>query len=228
MKFRDIQLLNSGKYSEEKLEQNKYLMFYWENIRNIFCLEIPNGFEFFGISKLNIQFCEIENGVFIEPDNSGIAVFKRNDFSFASFCKLSEEEKDRISLDYMEDTLIEVCDLHRENHGEKKAIREICNIVRESGFEAEVIHKKTTKWHPSRKIRAVTKLYFKKGGVDTVIELVNKEAERISRQTVIKSGMWESVWSNMWKGSWREDVFVVENRFGEIFHEIEYSSGKAI
>ena len=55
MKLRDIQILNNGKHSEEKLEQNRFLMFYWENIRNLFCMNLPDDIELFGISKLNIQ-----------------------------------------------------------------------------------------------------------------------------------------------------------------------------
>jgi len=54
MIFGDVQLVNAGKHSEEKLKQNRYLMGYWENLRDIFCTFIPSKLDLVGISKVNI------------------------------------------------------------------------------------------------------------------------------------------------------------------------------
>ena len=85
MIFRDVQLLNYGKHSDEKLEQNRYLMFYWESLRDIFCMSLPEKLDFMGVSKLNIQLGNFEGDEYQAPSSGGIATFKRDDFDFYEF-----------------------------------------------------------------------------------------------------------------------------------------------
>jgi len=196
-------------------------MFYWENIRNIFNEKIPKNFEFNGISKLNIQFSDTDLVGLIEPDTKGIAVYQRNDFSFDKFQSLSENEKDNVSLGYIENSLIEIADLYGNSESQKEIVRSISNSIRENAFILDKVHRKTTKWHGSRKFRAVTTLQFKKGGIDVVLEIVGNDGASISKYKIIESWLWESVWSSLWKGSWAQNSFVIEDRFGEVFFETD-------
>lgn len=223
MKFKDVQLQNSGRHSEEKLEQNKYLMFYWENIRNLFCMNLPDDIDLLGISKLNIQLGKFEGDSFLKPDNRGIAVFKRSDFQFEEFRQLSEEDKDDASLNYVEDSLLTICDQFYVPSTVKNVFRRAANSVRECNFEYKKVHPKTSKWHKSKRMRAVTTLHFKKGGIDAVLEILDQEGGIVSRHKIIESGFWEVVWFDLWKGSWKDNSFVIEGRTGETLFEIHSS-----
>ena len=109
MIFRDIQLVNAGPHGEERLSQNRYLMAYWENLRDIFCTFLPSKFNFNGIAKLNIYLGSFEGEDFTEAGSDGIASFRRSDFDFSSFSELSEHEKSKLSLFYITDTLLYLC-----------------------------------------------------------------------------------------------------------------------
>ena len=160
MYFRDVQILNSGKYSGEKLRQNRYLMAYWDNIRDLFCLHLLRHIELAGTSKLNIKFGEFEGEPFLEPDNRGFTTFRRNDFLFNDFFNLPEEEKDIVSLGYIENSVMSICERFNVPSGTQKQFQDVAKKVQASGFEYSRVHKKTSKWHKSKKVRAITSVVY--------------------------------------------------------------------
>lgn len=186
-------------------------------------MHLPDDIDLLGISKLNIQLGKFEGNPFLGPDNRGIAVFKRSDFSFENFCELSEADKDNESLSYVENSLVSICDQFDVPSIVKGQIRSAAQSVRECGYEYEKIHRKTSRWHKSKKMRAITKLHFKRGGIDAVLEIVDKYGEVVSSHKIIESRFWEAVWFDLWKGIWKENTFVIEGRTGEMFFEIECS-----
>jgi hypothetical protein len=228
MKFNDIQLLNSGKYSEEQLEQNIALRPYWENVRNQFCLRIPKDFDFLGLSKLNIKFGYFEGDSFEEPSLGGIAIYKRNDYSFNEFMALSEAEKNNKTLFYIEDSLSNLSDSFNLNDDVSEIIRIIANDIRDEGFEFKKTHKKSTKWHPSRKIKAVTELYFNKSGINSSLIITNKAGDILSKHTITGSKDWDFTWYHLWKGYWNENTFIIENKTGDKVIEVNAFSEESI
>lgn len=228
MYLRDVQLVNSGKHSEEKLEQNQYLMRYWDNVRDQFCLNLPDKLDFLGIAKLNIYLGDFSGPAFEEPDKRGIAIFQRSDFDYSDFVALTEEEKDLISLAYLESSALAVC---KEKSAPKKLedqIKAVAKKVRDSDFQHTKVHKKTSKWNKSRTLRAVTQLCFKKGGVDAYLEIIEKSGNTTSRQKMVESRTWEAVWFDLWKGAWVDDTFVIETRVGDKYFEASSSVVDAI
>jgi hypothetical protein len=220
MYFRDVQLLNSGKHSEDKLKQNRYLMSYWDNVRDQFCLHLADDLELLDISKLNIQFGEFEGEPFTKPDRRGIALFRRNDFIFEDFFALPEDEKEVVSLGYIEDSILSLCKTYSVPTEILDRIQNASKKVRDSGFQHIKTHKKTSKWDKSRKFRAITKLHFKKGGIDAHLEISDKFGDTITSQKIVDSRMWEAVWFDLWKGTWIGNSFVIENRTGGIYVEV--------
>ncbi len=220
MKFRDIQLLNSGKYSPEKLEQNIILDSYWENVRNQFCIRLPEKFEFLNISKLNIKLGNFEGNPFEEPAKDGIAVYKRDDYSFKEFMALSEIEKYHKSLFYIEDSLIKLCIQFNLESMIIEIIKDISRQIRDDNFEYKKIHKKTTKWHPSRKVNATTELYFTKSGISASLNILNKSSEVLSSHVISDSKTWEYIWYQLWKGYWNDNKFIIEDKAGKQVFEV--------
>ncbi len=230
MIFRDIQLLTETKYRNtveeqhlylQELEQYGYLMHYWENLRDLFCLNIPKNFDFDGMSKLNIQFGGFKGVAYQAPGKDGIAVFKRDDFQFDEFCQLSEKDKDLKSLFYLEDSLRSICEMLDLPEIKLLQIRQISEVIKRQNFEFFRLHKKTSKWNSSRTLRAVTTLHHKKGGIDAEFEVVDKAGHVAFSEKIIEGRFWEAVWFDLWKGYWEGPKFVIDNRVGFEF----YSTG---
>ncbi|GGB21097.1 hypothetical protein GCM10007414_38110 [Agarivorans gilvus] len=221
MHFKDIQLINGGKHSEEKLSQNRYLTKYWENVRNLFSIHLVDGLDVAGISKLNIQLGEYEGPEYSPPDHRGIAVFKRKDFDFHEFSALEEEEKDAASLEYIESSLLTVCSESGVSAKVSKQLKQACQAIREEGYEHIKLHKKTSKWHSSRKARAETKLHFRRGGIDAYLEFIDKHGNVLGKHKIADSRFWDGLWADLWKGRWENDTFLITNRFGDTFVRIE-------
>ncbi len=156
MKLTDVQILTRGKETPEQLERNRYLTNYWENIRNLFCICLPNKFEFLGISKLNIRLGDFDGDSYEPASSNGIAYFNRSDFTFENFKSLSDSEKDEISLFYIEDSFISIAKIFKLDSEISSVISQTAALVKSSNFELYRIHKKTTKWNSSRTLRAVT------------------------------------------------------------------------
>ena len=227
MKFTDVQLVLGLRHKntpEEQqlfsaeLERSRYLMHYWENVRNIFCLNIPKRSDLGGISKLNVKFGEFEGDAFLFPGDDGIATYRRNDFDFDEFQGLSDKDKDLESLQYLEDSLLQTCEYLSLGESSKHQIRQIADSVRQQNFEFSKVHKKTSKWNTSRSLRAVTKLHFKKGGVDAELTVSDRDGNVVLRELIIDSQLWESVWYDLWKGFWEDSAFVIEDRVGSKFY----------
>ena len=224
MIFRDVQLLNYGKHSDERLEQNRYLMFYWENLRDIFCINLPNKLDLIGISKLNIQLRNFDGNEYQSPSLDGIATFRRNDFDFDEFCELPDHEKSVKSLYYIEDSLLTVCKKFKAPEETISAIRSAAEAVISSNFEHYRIHKKTTKWNKNRSLRAVTHLHHKNGGIDANLVVTDKLGNIKLKTKILNNQRWEVVWSDLWKGYWKDSSFVIEDRVGKTFSSIDASA----
>jgi len=63
-----------------------------------------------GISKVNKYLGKFDGEDYIEPSSDGIATFRRDDFEFREFEKLSIQEQNEKSLYYIEDSLLKICD----------------------------------------------------------------------------------------------------------------------
>lgn len=221
MIFRDVQLVNGGKHSDQKLEQNRYLMKYWDNIQDIFCTFLHNKVDFQGIAKLNVYLGDFEGEEFLPPSRDGIASYRRSDFNYSEFMSLSEAEKNVKSLYYIEDSLLKVSEKLGVSNETLDALKDVANKVLNSSFELFVTHKKTTKWNKSRSYRVVTTLHHKVGGIDVDISLLNKQGVTLYSQKVESNQIWNSVWFNYFKCAWDGSSFVVENRVGEKTFELE-------
>lgn len=184
-------------------------MRYWDNVRDLFCLNIPSNVEFLGISKLNIQFGKFEGDYFIAPGKDGIATLLRDDFSFNEFCEMTEEEKDEISLEYIESSLIRICERFDVPSDTRRLFKSAILKIRENGFEQIKIHKKTTKWHRSRKYRAITRIHFRKGGIDANLEFLDSNGVLIYSKKIIEARIWEVVWFDLWKGVWVDELSLI-------------------
>jgi len=169
----------------------------------------------------DIQFlCEIAAEILFDEDG-GIAVFHRNDFDVREFTNLSDDEKDEASLKYIETSLLAVCSDVGVNAKVVKKLQKTCQAVREEGFEHIKLHKKTTKWHRSKKAQAVTTLHFRRGGIDSYLEFSNKLGDTLERHKIAESRFWEVLWSDLWKGTWEDETYVITDRFGKVFAKIE-------
>ena len=215
MIFRDVQLVNAGKHSEEKLRQNRYLMAYWENLRDIFCTFLPAKFDFNGIAKLNIYLGSFEGEDFTEAGGDGIASFRRSDFEFSNFSELSDQEKNELSLFYLTDTLLILCERFELPSEVSEVIKEVSNKVLENNFELQREYKKTTKWNKSRNLRAITELHHKVGGLDVYFSIVNKQGSVLTKHCLYSNAIWNTVWFELFKGTWENSNFIIENRVGE-------------
>lgn len=230
MVLSDIQLITKTQYRNtveeqhlhlQELEQSRYLMRYWENLRDLFCLHLPKNFELCGVSKLNIQLGDFEGVTYQVPGKDGIAVFKRNDFHFDDFCQLSEEEKDLKSLFYMEDSLINICETLDLPEVKTVQIKQIAGDIKQQNFKFSRNHKKTSKWNSTRTLRAITTLHHKKGGIDVDLEVVDKAGKVVFSDKIVDGRFWESVWFDLWKGYWEGPKFKIENRVGVDFYSTE-------
>ena len=214
MIFGDVQLVNAGKHSEEKLKQNRYLMDYWENLRDIFCTFIPSKMDLVGISKVNIYLGKFDGEDYIEPSSDGIATFRRDDFEFSEFEKLSTQEQNEKSLYYIEDSLLKICEKFGVSSEVSNQIQEVAQEVLENNFELKRTYKKTTKWNKSRTLRAITILHHKVGGIDVEFSILNKKGEILASHKLMTDAIWNTVWFELFKGSWQDSTFVIENRVG--------------
>ena len=219
MIFNDVQLLNSGKHSDAKLEENVFLMKYWENIRDLFLIYLPDNFDFLGMKKLKVKLGPFEGDAFIPAGEDGIATFKIQNFTYEFFYELSEEEKNEKSLSYIEEALTKICDQFKLPSDIKETVKKTAQLVRENSFEHFRTHSKTSKWHKSRKLRAVTELHFKKGGINATLIITNKSGDIIIKQNIFESKFWESAWFDLWKGYWIDNKFKIENRTGKVYFE---------
>lgn len=214
MIFRDVQLINAGKQSEENLAQNRYLMAYWENLRDIFCTLLPSKFDFYGISKLNIYLGPFEGENFTEASADGIAIYRRCDFDFSEFKKLPEQDKNERSLFYVRDSLLALCKRFELSDQVSEIIRKVSKQVLENNFELKREYKKTTKWNKARNLRAITELNHKVGGIDVNFTLVNKQGVTLAKHCLFSKAIWNTVWFELFVGTWEESNFIIENRVG--------------
>ena len=221
MIFRDVQLVNGGKHSEQKLEQNRYLMKYWDNVQDIFCTFLPNKVDFQGIAKLNVYLGDFEGDEYLLPSTDGIASYRRRDFNFSEFVNLSETEKNVKSLYYIEDSLLRVGQKINVSNENLDVLKDVSNKVLNSNFEMFVTHKKTTKWNKSRSFRVVTTLHHKIGGIDVDILLLNKQGTTLYSQKVESNQIWNSIWFNYFKSAWDGSTFVIENRVDQETFKLE-------
>lgn len=215
MIFRDVQLINAGKSSEEKLAQNRYLMNYWENLRDIFCTFLPNKLDLNGISKVNIYLGKFDGENYIPPGSDGIAAFKRSDFDFTTFQNLSVREKNEKSLFYVEDSLLQLCDKFKLSKDVSEHIKKTSEEVLRNDFELLRTFKKTTKWNKSRSLRAITFLHHKNGGIDVKVSIENKKGEPLVLFDLMQNAIWNTVWFEFFKGYWQGTEFVIEDRLGK-------------
>jgi hypothetical protein len=227
MALSDIQLITKTRYKNtveeqhlylKELEQSRYLMRYWENLRDLFGLHLPKDFELDGISKLNIQFGDFEGPKYQSLGKDSIAVFKRNDFHFDEFCQLSEKEKDLKSLFYIEDSLINICNGLEFSDDKTIQIKQIAEDIKKKNFEFTRNYKKTSKWNSSRTLRAITTLHHRKGGIDADLEIIDKTGKVIFSEKIVDGRFWEAVWFDLWRGYWEGQKFRIENRVGEDFY----------
>jgi len=221
MIFRDVQLVNGGKHSNQKLEQNRYLMKYWDNVQDIFCTFLPNKIDFNGISKLNIYLGDYDGEDYLPPSTDGIASYRRSDFNYSEFCSLTETEKNLKTLFYIEDSISKVGKELKVPNETLDVLKNVAHDVLSNNFEIYKIHKKTTKWNKSRSFRVVTKLHHKVGGIDVDISLLDKQGNALCTSKVESNQIWNSVWFNYFKGTWDGSAFVIENRVGQETFKLE-------
>jgi len=229
MYLSDIDIYQVGKYQntvEEQhlylleLQQNQYLMNYWENICNLFCLKLPKKFNFLDISKFNIKFGDFDGDKCEMSRIGGIATFKRNDFNFEDFKKLSDHEKNLISLTYVRESLLEMCLMHNVSNTIVGLINEICDSIKRENFTLTREFTKTTKWNKSRSLHAVTYLHHKQGGIDVYIDVLDKNGNSKLKETVLTNCSWEFIWFEIWKGYWLDSNFVIEDKNNKIIKKI--------
>ena len=221
MIFRDVQLVNGGKHSNQKLEQNRYLMKYWDNVQDIFCTFLPNKIDFNGISKLNVYLGGYEGEDYLPPSTDGIASYRRSDFIYSEFCDLTETEKNLKTLFYIEDSISTVGKKLKVPNETLDVLKNVANDVLSNNFEIYTTHKKTTKWNKSRSFRVVTTLHHKVGGIDVDISLLDKQGITLCTNKVESNQIWNSVWFNYFKGTWDDSAFVIENRVGQETFKLE-------
>jgi hypothetical protein len=219
----DIDIYKTNKYKntvEEQhlllieLEQNRYLRNYWENIRDLFCLKLPKKFNFLDISKFNIQLGSFEGEKFTRSREGGIATYKRVDFDFQQFEKLSDLDKNLASVRYVRESLLDVCEIHNTEGSFVELFNSICDEIVEDAFKITRIFSKTTKWNKSRNVRAVTLMHHKVGGIDVSVEFLNKAGDPIYRELVVENQFWEYIYFDIWQGYWNDSTFIIENKNG--------------
>jgi hypothetical protein len=203
-----------------ELQQKKYLTNYWENICDLFSLKLPKKFNFLDISKFNIRLGDFDGDSFEMSRIGGIGTFKRNDFNFEGFKKLSDDEKNLISLNYVRESLLEVCLMHNVSNTIVDLINEICDSIKRDNFTSTREFTKTTKWNKSRSLHAVTYLYHKQGGIDVYINVLDKKGNSKLKVPVFENRLWEFVWFEVWKGYWLDSDFVIENKNNKIVKRI--------
>ncbi len=222
MRFRDVQLVNRGKYTHEKLEQNLALSYYWENVRNLFCIHLESDLEILGISKLNIKLGNFDGEVYEPPAKDGIAIYKRDDFSYQNFSELSEGQKDEKSLFYIQDSLAKICANHKVPKTVIDAVDASAQKVRDNNFEHERNYKKTTKWNKKKSIHAITLLHYKKGGIDATVLFKDKQGNTLKSNKVLANEPWENIWHCLWQCEWTDTLFVIKNKTGDTLSTVEY------
>ncbi len=215
MKFRDIQLLTAVHNNE----QYRFLMDYWENLRDIFCTLLPANFDFNGISKLNIYLGEFEGEEYKAPLSNGIAEFRIRDFDFLAFKELPDNEKSEKSLCYLEYALEKLCIKFESPIDVSEKFASISEQIRGNGFKLTRLYKKTTKWNKGRSLRAVTTLHNKVGGIDVDFSITNKKGKPIITKKLKSNAYWNSAWFDIFKGYWVDSTFYIENRTGRILYE---------
>ncbi len=232
MNFTDIQIYRTTKYKNTEQEQHLYLNFleenillmkYWENIRDLFSINLPAKFDLLGISKFNIKLGDFDGDPFLPASNDGIATFRRNDFCIKKFKTLTEQDKNLLSLFYIEDSLITTCKLYRLPNATIEKIQSICSLIKTKNFEHFRIHKKTSKWHKSRKYRAITHLHHKTNGINVTLEIIDNNGVSIIKENIIKNELWENVWFALFKGYWDGATYIIENRAGSEIYKTQYS-----
>ena len=229
MYLSDIQIYKVGNYQntvEEQhlylldLEQSKYLMTYWENIRDLFCLKLPQKFNFLNISKFNIRLGDYNGEQFETSKIGGISTFKRNDFDFNEFTELKDKEKNLFSLELVRDSLIKVCQMHGISINVIGVINDICDSIISEEFSLTREFSKTTKWNKSRSLRAVTYMHYKQGGIDVFVEIIDKNGSAKLKALVLENCLWEFIWFEVWKGYWLDSDFILEDKNKKIIKKI--------
>lgn len=228
MIFRDVQLLHYGKLGEDRFEQNRFLMSIWENLRDIFCINLPEKMDLGGISKVNIYLGSFDGSAYESPSSNGIAVFRRADFIFDDFCALSDHEKQEASLFYIENSLLQICQILNTPEKTVHDITAAANTVRANNFELRRVYKKTTKWNKSRSLKAVTELHHKAGGIDAYVFMLDAKENLVAQYKIIEGRFWEAVWFDLWKGYWQGSNFVIENRVGKKYCSIDVTSADGV
>lgn len=228
MIFRDVQLIYYGKSAELRLEQNRFLMEIWENLRNIFCINLPTKLDLGGISKVNIYLGNFDGSAFESPSSNGIAAFRRSDFIFDEFCTLSDHDKQETSLFYIEDSLRQICRILNTPEQTIIDLAAAAAAVREGNFEIRKVYKKTTKWNKNRSLKAVTKLHHKTGGIDVDLFILDPKENIVAQYKIIEGRFWEGVWFDLWKGVWQGSNFVIENRVGTVFCSVDVTGSDGV
>jgi len=200
-----------------ELNQNLYLKSYWDNIRDLFCLNLPKKMDFFEISKVNIELGKFEGDKFEISRTNGIATYKIEDFNFNQFEKLSDLEKNIQSLDYIRSSLLDICNILNADTHHINLFNTICDKILSENFELARTFPKTTRWNKSRNIQAVTLMHHKPGGINVSVKFTNKDGDEIYTELIIENRFWESIYFDIWKGYWIDSKFIIENKNGDIF-----------
>lgn len=225
MYLTDIDIYKTNKYKNTQheqhlllieLEQNHYLRNYWENLRDLFCIKLPEKFNFLEISKFNVQLGSFKGDKFVRSREGGVATYKRDDFDFNEFEKLSESEKNLESIRFIRNSLLDVCEIQSVDSSYVELFDRICDEIVEDAFELRRTFSKTTKWNKSRDVRAVTLMHHKVGGIDVSVNFMNKAGDSIYSALVVENQFWESVYFDIWIGYWMDSKFIIENKNGDV------------
>lgn len=134
---------------------------------------------------------------------------------------LSIKDREMFYLDVLVDVLIKICVANKKEQSNIDMIIETARKVKECEFKQEIMIKKLSKTSSNRRYRASVFKSLDYNGEMWYLDLEDKKNKSIKRFKLQKEYSFVPKQSLFYISEWVDDKFIIRDRFGRIFVEIE-------
>lgn len=215
--FRDISI-HLG--SNQTLPNNKSVKDFnrtTHTVQDIFWYKMPSRFSFGNILKLNIDICGVGEEERDPIDFGGYVSYTYTGLNFEEYFEISQNKRNRIILSILKNILSRI---NEENVKNKDLLLSYVKEIEESNFEYKQVSEKLSKWHKTRKIRAIIEYHINDEGQNAYLSIVNRNDDELIRTHLLKNELYEFSFC-LFKTKWKEDVFKIIKRDGILFKEFK-------
>jgi hypothetical protein len=190
------------------------------HIVNIFMLFMPKKYNLHDQGKINIYLNNKKKKDSEYSECLGIGSYYDNQFDLGNYLSLPPKQQDDMILSIIESSLLNIATTYDID---KKPIIEAASKVKENNYRYSFALK-ISKYHKSRKYRALLLLTYKREWADLRLELVTKNDEIIYKEILIDKTFSFEVYHKYKKSRWDGNRFIIFNTSDEISYEKDFTN----